>query len=130
MLGYGPLPAVSATEGQTGPWDRPGSARVVRLADRTEAREEVTACERPRRFAYRVEGFTHPVLGRLVRQARGEWLFEEAGPSSTAVQWSYTFEPRSVVAVPVLLPIVKILWSGYMGRALRELKRLAEASAA
>ena len=33
LTGYGLLPPVERTSGNTGPWDRPGSSRTVHLAD-------------------------------------------------------------------------------------------------
>ena len=52
LTGYGLLPAVVRSSGNTGPWDQPGSARTVHLADGSTAREQVTAYERPVYFAY------------------------------------------------------------------------------
>jgi len=54
LTGYGLLPAVVRTSGNTGPWDQPGSARTVHLADGSTAREQVTAYERP---VYKLAGF-------------------------------------------------------------------------
>ncbi len=42
MTGFGPLPAVSDIEDQTGPWDRVGAARTIRLADGNTMREVLT----------------------------------------------------------------------------------------
>jgi hypothetical protein len=58
LTGYGLLPAVERTSGNTGPWDRPGSSRTVHLADGNTAREEVTAYTRPNYFAYRTDNYT------------------------------------------------------------------------
>jgi hypothetical protein len=113
LLGYGPLPAVVGTSGNTGPWDVPGSRRTVHLGDGGTAREEVTAFSRHDYFAYRVSDFSHPVLRRLAREARGEWWFTAAG-GGTAVRWRYAFVARSVVAVPPLFAFAHALWRGYM----------------
>src|ERR1700746_1587352 len=50
LTGYGLLPGVVRTSGNTGPWDSPGSSRTVPLADGATAREPVTAYARPRHF--------------------------------------------------------------------------------
>lgn len=49
-----PVPAVTGTSGQSGPWDVVGSSRTVHLADGSTAREAVTHVERPAEFGYRV----------------------------------------------------------------------------
>ena len=54
LTGYGLVPAVVSTSGNTGPWTNPGSSRVVHLADGNTAHEQVTHYDRPRYFAYRV----------------------------------------------------------------------------
>ncbi len=51
LTGYGLLPAVVATSGNTGSWSEPGSRRIVHLADGSTAREEVTRYDRPGHFA-------------------------------------------------------------------------------
>ena len=54
---WGPIPAVSGTRDLTGPWDTPGSTRIVELADGNTVREQVLAWERPRLFEYRTYTF-------------------------------------------------------------------------
>jgi hypothetical protein len=110
---YGPVPAVTGTSGQTGPWDVVGSSRTVHLADGSSASERVTLCEAPRAFGYTVSGFTNPIRW-LAREARGLWVFEESGE----VRWTYTFAARSLPAAFVLAPIVRVFWRGFMRRAL------------
>lgn len=123
LTGYGPLPAVVRTSAITGPWDRPGSARVVHLADGSTAREQVTGYDRPRYFAYRVWDFGNPIIGRLATGARGQWTFEGV-PGGTAVTWTYTFTAvNRVLAVP-LRAIAGLLWRGYMDVCLRNARRL------
>ncbi|MGQ0602193.1 MAG: SRPBCC family protein [Anaerolineales bacterium] len=126
LLGYGPLPGVVRTEGQTGPWNQAGSRRKVHLADRSTAEEEVTACEAPQSFAYRVSGFTHPLFRALVAYAVGQWQFQEANDQTTSIEWVYTFHGRSPLAALLLRPVVKFLWHGYMLVGLRAFKTQAE----
>lgn len=117
FTGYGPLPAVLGTRGQTGAWDGAGQERTVLLSDGSTAHEQLTAYEKPQRFAYTVDGFTGP-LRFLATAARGEWWFEEAGPGSTRVRWQYRFIPRSRLALPLLHLINRLLWRAYMRSAL------------
>lgn|SRR5436309_2742128 len=129
LLGYGPIPAVVATSGQTGQWDQAGSSRTVHLADGNTAREAVTACERPRYFAYRVSDFSGAVR-HLAREARGQWWFAQAGEDTTDVVWTYSFIARSGVARMALLPVVKLLWRGFMQAGMREIASIAAAEGA
>ncbi len=124
LLGYGPIPAVVATSEQSGPWDRVGSTRTVRLADRSTACEQVTACERPEFFAYRVSEISSQ-LGRLVLEGRGQWRFTEVDRCSTEVSWTYTFAARSRLARLALIPVVRLLWRGYMRVGMRVFAGLA-----
>jgi hypothetical protein len=125
LHGYGPVPAVADTSGQTGPWDQVGSARTVHLADGNSAREAVTACERPELFAYRVWELTSPIA-RLADHARGQFRFSENASGSTGVSWTYTFVARSAPARVALAPVVKLPWRRFMARGLGEMSRLAQ----
>lgn len=116
--GYGPLPAVTNTQNQTGAWDAAGQTRTVLLSDGSSARELLTKYEYPHYFSYTVSGFTG-VLRFLTTSANGEWWFNsDALSSKTHVKWHYAFNARSIFAAPVLWFIVKILWYGYMNKAL------------
>ena len=124
LLGYGPLPAVVKTSGQSGAWDTPGSNRTVHLADGNTAFEEVTVCERPSYFAYRVSKFTN-VIRLVAKEASGQWWFEERG-SQTCVKWKYTFHAHNALTALLLFPIVQLFWKGYMRVGLNATKQLAE----
>jgi hypothetical protein len=115
--GFGPLPAVVGTRDQTGKWDQVGVSRVVQLGDGSEAREEITAYDRPRYFAYRVGPFESAPLRHLVVDANGEWWFTAGEPARTAIRWRYTFRPRRY-ATPVVRLVIARLWRGYAKRAL------------
>jgi Polyketide cyclase / dehydrase and lipid transport len=112
LTGYGLLPAVVRTSGNTGPWDKPGSSRTVHLADKTTSREEVTDYDRPRYFAYRTSDYTF-ALKYLATSAEGQWWFEER-QGQTHVRWTYTFAARGPLTSILLLLFVKSQWSGYM----------------
>lgn len=113
LTGYGPLPAVVRTSEVSGPWDVPGSSRVVHLADGTTVREQVTQFTNPTGFAYRIFEFGNPIVGALASGARGEWTFSEA-PSGTKVRWTYTFLAKNGLTAIPLSGITQILWRGYM----------------
>lgn len=128
LTGYGPLPAVVGTSGHTGPWDRPGSARLIHLADGTTVREQVTHHDGPRYFAYRVWDFGNPIVRRLAQEARGEWTFAPA-PGGTQVTWTYTFTAKNRLAAVPLSGIARWLWRGYMDVCLAHSVRLMGAPA-
>lgn len=124
LLGYGPLPGVMSASESTGPWDVPGSFRMVRLKDGSSAREELTDHQPPTYFAYRTSDFTS-VLKYVASQGRGQWWFTP-DEQDTRVKWTYTFTARSRFAQPVLMAFVSLLWRGYMRGALREIKAQTE----
>lgn len=95
FTGYGPLPAVSGTQNQTGGWNAAGQTRTILLSDGSSAQEALTEYEHPRRFAYTVKGFTG-VLRFLAREAHGEWWFERVpGKEATSIRWRYKFVSRT-----------------------------------
>lgn len=120
LTGYGLLPAVLRTSGNTGPWDRPGSARMVHLADGTTAREEVTAYERPRYFAYRTSDYTF-ALRYIAKFAEGQWWFEDDA-NGTRVRWTYTFHGKGRLRSILLALFVKTQWVGYMRTCIRNVQ--------
>ena len=126
MLGYGPVPGVLGGEIHEGPWDHPGAYRTVHLEGGGTAREEITAILRPGYFSYRVSDFSIAAK-HVVAAARGEWWFEPRW-DSTLVRWTYTFEPRSLPRAPLAFAFARLLWRGYMERAMREAKAQAEAA--
>lgn len=119
------IAGVSGTSDTSGPWDVPGSHRIVHLSDGNSARETVTAADPPDYFAYLVNEFTQPLIRTLVKEARGQWWFTDEGAGLHA-RWTYTFEARGLWAVPLLLPMVKILWNRAMNSALGVVKARAE----
>lgn len=112
LTGFGLLPAVSRTSGNTGPWDRPGSIRTVHLADDSTSREQVTAFKRPGHFAYRTSEYTF-AADFFASSATGEWWFEEA-TGGTSVRWAYTFHARSRWKSLLLMLFMHTQWLGYM----------------
>lgn len=127
LTGYGPLPAVTRTSGNTGAWDTPGSARVVHLADGSTVREQLTHYSPSGHFAYRVWDFGNPIIRSLATEGRGDWTFE-AAPGGTRVSWTYTFTAKNGAAALPLSAVVRILWQGYMDVCLDNSIRLMKAS--
>jgi Polyketide cyclase / dehydrase and lipid transport len=123
LTGYGLLPAVLRTSGNTGPWDRPGSARVVHLADGSTVREQLTGYDSPKRFTYRVWEFGNPIVRALATQATGEWDFV-ATAEGTQVTWTYTFQAKNAATALSLSGIAQILWRGYMDVCLENTQKI------
>jgi hypothetical protein len=118
FTGYGPLPAVTGTQNQTGDWDAAGQTRTVSLSDGSFANELLTQYDYPRYFSYTVSGFTG-VLRFLTTSANGEWWFESNPASNvTRVTWRYAFNRRSLFSAPMLWFVTHGLWRGYMRQAL------------
>ena len=76
--GYGPLPAVTGTSDESGPWDGLGRTRTVHLSDDSSAPEKITSYVRPTAFGYCVGPFAG-AFGRVVSHADGSWIFTETG---------------------------------------------------
>jgi hypothetical protein len=119
------LPGVTRTTGTTGPWDVAGSTRIVHLSDGTTCRETVRTCTRPEYFAYRLTEFSSRVIRMLVREANGQWWFTDEG-GGTKAKWTYTAEARTPLAMPLLFPVIRIMWHRYMSSAMKNIKARAE----
>ena len=117
FTGYGPLPAVIGTKNQTGAWDEAGQTRTVLLSDGSSAREMLTKYEHPHYFSYTVSDFTG-ILRFLATSANGEWWFRRTSSGKTHIKWRYAFNASSFFVVPILWFITKVLWLGYMQKAL------------
>jgi hypothetical protein len=119
------LPGVTRTTGTTGPWDVAGSTRIVHLSDETTCRETVKVATAPDYFAYCLTEFSSRMIGMLVQEANGQWWFTDEG-SLTKAKWTYTAEARSVLGMPILFPVIRILWHRYMSGAMKRIKARAE----
>ena len=119
------LPGVTRTTGTTGPWNVAGSTRIVHLSDGTTCRETVKVSTAPDYFAYRLTEFSSRLIGRLVQEANGQWWFTDEG-AGTKAKWTYTAEARSPLGMPILVPVIRILWRRYMSAAIRRIKARAE----
>lgn len=113
--GWGPLPAVVGIDNQPPRWDRAGLSRNPRFSDGGTADEQLTECDPPHSFAYRITGFTNS-LGWMVDRIRGEWTMTPDG-NGTLVRWTYSFYPlpgRRFLVRAVLAP----LWRRYAEQVL------------
>ncbi len=112
LTGYGLVPGVASTSDVSGPWDQPGSTRIVHLLDGSTVREGLTHHERPAYFAYRVSDPSFS-LKHLMSHARGQWWFT-AVDGGTHVKWTYTFQAKNALARIPLRLFVGTQWKGYM----------------
>lgn len=112
LTGYGLIPAVVSTSGNTGPWDTSGSVRTVHLADGSSAREEVTDYIRPGYFAYKVSEPTF-VLKHLIQVACGQFWFD-ATSEGTRITWIYTFTAKNALTRIPLYAFANTQWAGFM----------------
>lgn len=112
---FGPLPAVTAVEDQSGPWTIVGQTRRLELSDGGSVVETITDADSPTLFAYDLSDFQR-LFGRLVTGARAEWRFERES-DGTRIRWSYEFHPKRGRRWIVAL-IVRLWWARYMQRVL------------
>ena len=112
LTGYGLVPGVASTSDVSGPWDRPGSHRIVHLADGSTVDEGLTDYDRPSYFAYRVSNPSF-ALKYLMTKASGQFWFERID-GGTKVTWTYTFKAKNRLARLPLAFFVKTQWRGYM----------------
>jgi len=133
MRGYGPLPAVSAVEDQSGVWASIGESRIIRFADGHGMLETLTRVDRPRGFAYTLSNLTN-ALRLLVHRFHGSWAFEDCsastGPSVVRATWRYAFDVRSWLTRPLAWLILTLFWRPYMAAAFERASAQAVAAAA
>jgi len=125
FTGHMGLPAVTGQRDATGAWDAVGQTRTVLLSDKSEAQEALLGYERPNGFNYRVSDFTGS-LRFLAQRAEGRWWFTGLPDGSTRVRWQYAFIPASKLSRPIMVLVAHALWKGYMKKALKVCKEVAE----
>ncbi len=121
MQKSGILPGVAKVDNQTGAWDEIGQSRTITMTDRSCVFEELTAYDLNKNFSYRVSKFTG-LMGRLVTQANGTWVFTAPYPDKTQINWTYAFTPKSRYTTFIVRPFVQVLWRGYIEGALERVK--------
>lgn len=120
--GFGPVPAVVATEGAAGTWGRAaGQSRTVLLAGGGRLRETVLQRAAPGLFRYEVVP-ERGVLRYLVRSIEGRFVFSESEAGGTVIRWTYVFRPRGGARIAALL--LAPIWRRY---AADVIDRLADA---
>ena len=117
LTGYGLIPPIVGTSGNTAPWDQPGAVRIVHLKGGATAREQVTDWVRPTYFAYCSTDFTFS-LKHLATKAEGQWWFEERD-GRTHVRWTYTFTAKGPVSAVLLQLFARTQWAGLMRRCMQ-----------
>lgn len=123
--GYGPLPAVTGTEGEAGRWgSADGQSRTVLLADGGRLRETVLHAAEPGLFRYEVVP-ERGALRLLVRGIEGRFVFSASEAGGTVIRWTYVFRPRRGAGLAVRA--LARLWHRY---ATESLDRVAEIVAA
>jgi hypothetical protein len=120
------VPGVRSTDELSGPWDVPGSTRLVRLTNGATVREEVTGWQRPNTFSYRVTSLPKP-LSLLADEAVGLWGFEAVDDARCRLIWTYSFQPKGGWAIPLLRAFMRTQWAGYMRRCAERCGYLAMA---
>ena len=123
--GYGLLPAVVKVSQQTGAWDVTGHSRTVHLSDGSTVYEEVTTCDRPELFSYKLSKFTG-IFGLLVAKAIGGWRFNAITDRTTEVIWEYSFYAKGTLAYLILKPMLELIFQRYMEQIVEDLFRLAK----
>ncbi len=117
LTGYGLVPGVASTSAVSGPWDAPGSHRIVHLKDGSTVNEALTHYDRPGYFAYRVSNPSF-ALKHLMSYAIGQFWFKKSG-NTTLVKWTYTFRARNIITRIPLVLFVNSQWKGYMDVCLK-----------
>jgi uncharacterized protein YndB with AHSA1/START domain len=100
--------------------------RKVRMSDGSVMEEEITVLERPGAYRYRWLSPPAAPFNLLVRTAESAFQFSAAG-GGTRIDWVYTFELTSPLALPLAWPVIR-LFRRWMVAALAELKAICEAA--
>ncbi|MGH8455099.1 MAG: SRPBCC family protein [Nevskiales bacterium] len=107
--GSGPIPAVQKVVWHPGAQPLPGGRRDVHNSDGSVLIEELLELTPPERHRYRLVSGFKPPFSWMVEYAEGDWRFTPDG-ADTRIDWHYAFQLRSPLALPVLLPIIKIFF--------------------
>ena len=118
---YAALPAVTDVTDQPDDWGLVGQTRTIVLADGGRLRETLTDVERPRSFAYRLDGIEGP-LRHFVHTIDGVWTVT-AQDGGSCIGWAWTFYPKASPA-RLTTSVIGRMWMGYADRALTELEAI------
>jgi uncharacterized protein YndB with AHSA1/START domain len=121
----GPIPGVTGAEliaeGESGGTElRAGARRRVSMTYGSTLIEEVIALDRPQRHEYRWAHPPPPPFSLLIRGGHATWTFVP-DRGGTRVDWLYTFELASPLALP-LAAVAVALFKSWMGDGLARLR--------
>lgn len=123
FIGWGPFPAVTSVDGQTGDWTGVGETRHPNLSDGGTVTETLTEYTPGVGFAYELTGFTD-VFDRMVDGVRGEWTFTPDG-SGSIVKWTWEFKAKPRFGV-LLRRVITPLYGHYMQQIVDRSVEVAE----
>ena len=118
---YAALPAVTDVTDQPDDWGVVGQTRTIVLADGGRLRETLTEIERPRHFAYRLDGIEGP-LRHFVHTINGAWTITPHD-GGARIGWAWTFYPKASPA-RLTTSVIGRMWMGYADRAMIELEAI------
>ncbi|HTP53013.1 MAG TPA: SRPBCC family protein [Anaeromyxobacteraceae bacterium] len=114
-----PIPGIASAEMVSGSAPGAGARRRVAMTDSSWILEEIVTFDRPLRHRYRWLTLPAMPFCLLVRGGEGDWTFSPT-PSGTRVDWTYTFELTTALALPLALPVLT-LFQRWMRRSLAHL---------
>jgi len=116
----GIIPGVERVEPEGEDPLAPGSRRRVHMTDGSSMVEELTACERPSRHAYRWASLPAVPFRWMVRAAEAHLRFMPTA-TGTRITWDYAF----TLTTPLLYPVtalVLVLFEKWMDAAMANLE--------
>ncbi len=122
FAGCGPIPAIRRITPHAPA--AVGSTRELENSDGSRLLERITELDPPRRHAYTLSGLRAP-LAWLAREAHADWTFAPDA-DGTHVEWRYRWELTSVLAWPVVAPLLYGLMRTAMRRCLDAMARTVE----
>jgi len=125
FAGWGPIPGIAKVENLGGSFTEPGSFIAVTNTDGSAHRECVVSCERPARYAIRIQDFSSP-FRLLIRHADEVWTLEEHG-EGCLLDRSFEFELRSALLCPLSFLIAQGPFRAAVRRHHRILRAWADA---
>jgi uncharacterized protein YndB with AHSA1/START domain len=104
---FGPIPGITRAEMLGGLAPKAGAERHIHMTDGNVVEEELLAYDRPSRHSYRWLKPPAFPFSIIVRTAQGDWRFTAAN-GGTRIDWDYTFELTSPLALPLAAPLMMI----------------------
>lgn len=114
---YGPIPGITRAEMVGGRAPRTGAERHIHMTDGNVVEEELLVYDRPTRHRYRWLKPPAFPFSMIVRTAQGDWRFTSTTNGGTRIDWDYSFELTSALALPLAAPLM-IIFRRWMRRTL------------